>query len=487
MKQKALVHVMFAGLFILIFSAGEVGAQDVRLAWSRQCVKDMPANPMAPPAIDDFGNIYVTGYENYESVIKHILKYDPYGNELWHVTTSPNVSEKPVAHAVDGSGNLYLLGKRTYPNRYMTTKYDTNGNELWVTLYEGFSWAEPKSLAVDGEGNVYVTGSAFATVKYDTDGNELWVATRDGGSANHVVVDASGNVYVTGRSDTNDDSSYLTIKYDTNGNELWAVTYGGPWNLFNTYVPVGLAVDASGNVYVSGVYLGGMDTVKYDSDGNELWVARYADVGSTEGNLMAIDSDGSVYVVGKAWGGLAYDCAVVKYDTDGNQLWVTSYGANDSEGNPTDIKPTSMAVDDSGNVYLTGHFDYSIRLLCLFNPICAGYTQVVTTTIKYDSDGNQIWVAENPGWWGGYFGFGGAYLSVDAIGDVYLAASQGTSYWFTNGWASRLVAMKYTTNPPDPVCGTYPVAGPASAYFLPYLLIPVYLLISLRILRRKRL
>nr|MBA3726504.1 hypothetical protein [Armatimonadota bacterium] len=84
------------------------------------------------------------------------------------------------------------------------------------------------ALAVDAAGNVYVTGFSngaggfpndYATIKYDSNGNQLWVAryngpgnSSDGASA--LAVDAAGNVYVTGTSygaGTGDD--YTTIKY----------------------------------------------------------------------------------------------------------------------------------------------------------------------------------------------------------------------------------------------------------------------------------
>jgi hypothetical protein len=103
-------------------------------------------------------------------------------------------------------------------------KYDAAGNLLWVARYEGadrFSSASAKAIVLDGAGNVYVTGTDdhffacdidelepteddYATLKYSPDGEELWLVGYDGAEhlddgAVDIAVDAQGNVYVTGR------------------------------------------------------------------------------------------------------------------------------------------------------------------------------------------------------------------------------------------------------------------------------------------------
>ena len=66
-----------------------------------------------------------------------------------------------------------------------------------------------------------------------------------------AAVDAAGNVYVTGESaGAGFDFDYATIKYDPEGNELWVARYNGPGN--GSDVASALAVDAAGNVYVTG-------------------------------------------------------------------------------------------------------------------------------------------------------------------------------------------------------------------------------------------
>src|SRR5262249_34685756 len=161
---------------------------------------------------------------------------------------------------------------------------------------------------------------------------------------------------------------YATIKYDADGNELWVARYNGPANS-DSYASR-IALDAAGNVYVTGGSWGhgavyGYATDKYDADGNEFWVARYNGPGNSDdfASGIALDAAGNVYVTGSSWGfGTKYDYATIKYDADGNELWVARYNG------PGDLDDfaTGIALDAAGNVYVTGasvgsftHYDHA--------------------------------------------------------------------------------------------------------------------------------
>ncbi len=112
---------------------------------------------------------------------------------------------------------------------------------------------------------------------------EKWVARYDGPDqaedcAKAIAVDANGNVYVTGSSGyysiyygkadgTDGRDDYATVKYDTNGKQLWAARYNGRLNGWDE--PSAIAVDGSGNVYVTGYSMGAKSdyaTIKYSKD-----------------------------------------------------------------------------------------------------------------------------------------------------------------------------------------------------------------------------
>ena len=342
------------------------------------------------------------------------------------------------ALAVDGSGNVYVTGKSyggtkvgdyyNYDYSYATMKYDTAGNQTWVARYDGPAGDddEAHAIAVDASGNVYITGKsyngkhitdpaetpsptsddnyAYATVKYDSSGNELWAARYDSpGQVNDIAqaiaVDSSGNVYVTGSSGGN----YTTIKYDKDGGQLWVASYGD--STVSTDGAVAVAVDSSGNVYVTGTSLGDFATIKYDSKGKQLWAATY----EGEAKAMALDGSGNVYVTGQS----GDKFATIKYDAAGNRLWVAGF-SGPLRGNG---EATAIALDGSGNVYVTG---------TAWSP--RSYLDSYAT-IKYDSQGNQLWVARYDGPVPYYSGQAVA-LALSASGNVYVTGSiQGSNAW----------------------------------------------------------
>jgi uncharacterized delta-60 repeat protein len=319
----------------------------------------------------------------------------PYGQDFANAIAVDNLKNIYVTGASQGSGAGYI-------NDFATVKYDSLGIEQWVARYNGSptrNWPdEARAIAVDVNG-VYVTGYIsyyiledscdYCTIKYDkVTGDTLWLRKYNGPAnkcdqAYAIGLDNGGNVYVTGKSKgAGNDFDFLTIKYNPAGVEQWTAQYNNPsgngWDM-----AYALAVDNSGNVYVTGQsydltsYYDCL-TIKYNSSGVQQWVQRYSYEGnwSDEGKAITVDNQGNVYVTGRSVSTTtSWDYATIKYNAGGTQQWVTRYHgmANYSD------EPTGISLDNLGNVYVTGK-----------SGIGSFYYQFAT--VKYSPNGTQDWV-----------------------------------------------------------------------------------------------
>ncbi|MFT5265834.1 MAG: hypothetical protein ACI81Y_002745 [Glaciecola sp.] len=358
----------------------------------------------AASTIDQNGNLITVGHSTISSTSTKLLlkKQDEQGVSLWEsqFETATNTKNYGTAIAIDNSGNIFVTGVNNIDgsvgkNDFLLLKYDSNGNALWNKTIDGSGQGDdiPVDIILDNFGFIYITGVSlgvnsemdYFTLKLNPiNGSTIWENRYDYSNYFDIPVDISfdnlGNILVTGGSAQNQlNWEIAVVKYSPTGVFIEDERISNQSLEFN--MPSGLSKDNDGNIYITGTTSPNgtnfnIRTLKLSNDLNLQWIQDY-DSGSNIDSVSTIQTDPSGNIIVTGWmtnsnGGTEF--ITLKYDTNGNQLWKRKRTANPST---SFAKSTSLAVDQQGNIFIAGEVkndDHS-------------YISV----IQYDSNGNTKW------------------------------------------------------------------------------------------------
>jgi uncharacterized repeat protein (TIGR01451 family) len=405
-------------------------------------------------AVDAAGDLYIADRYNgrirkvsASGTITTIAGNGSYGYAGDGAAASTAVFRYPEGVAVDASGNVYIADSGNARIRQITAAgaiatlagggVGDGGLGVFGLLNQ------PSGVARDNAGNTYVADTNNSRVrKVAANGTITTVAgtaapgsAGDGGAAvsaqlnapQGLALDAAGNLYIA---DTN---NYRVRKVDSSGNITTVAGNGkccgrtgdgGAATNAEIGTPYGLAVDASGNLYISDIYdsvvrqvtasgtittVAGNGTYGYSGDGGPAINAEMRDPWG-----VAVDASGNLYIADR------YNLRIRMVSAGGNITTVAGngnccYGGDGGAATKAELyDPTGVAVDAAGNLYIADIYNNRVR--------------------KVDASGTITTMAGNGGY--GYAGDGGLAtgatfrypnaVAVDAAGNVAVAD------WYNN-------------------------------------------------------
>ncbi|OHD59920.1 MAG: hypothetical protein A2096_00860 [Spirochaetes bacterium GWF1_41_5] len=373
---------------------------------------------------DGSGNIYVTG------IFNAVFDFDPGSG------ADPKTSA--------GENDIFL------------TKINTDGSYAWTKTMGGISNDQPVSIFLDNANNIFLAGYFMHIVDFDpgtgtdsktsagsndifltkisSDGSYAWTKTMGGigeDYCNDSVMDSAGNIFLAGSfDDTVDfdpeagtdnktsagDSDLFLTKINSNSSYGWTKTMGST----GTDRANAVVTDSSNSVFIAGIFYNTVDfdpgagtdnktsagsadlfLTKINSDGTYGWTKTFG--GTSWEYVVGInaDSSGNIFITGyftltadfdpetstdnrTSKGG--YDIFLTKFNNNGNYAWTKTLGSTGFDVG------YDIAIDNSGNIYLTGYFHSTVD----FDP-GAGIDNITSAggadifLLKLNSDGGYAW------------------------------------------------------------------------------------------------
>lgn len=266
-----------------------------------------------------------------------------------------------------------------------------------------------------------------------------WAKSVDGIASNYgndIVVDPQGNSYIIGSySETASFGNFnltsmgvsdvFIAKIDALGNFIWVKSIGGTGGDDGN----GIALDNQGNIYITGNYRGdvtfgntiltsfgfsvGIFTAKLDASGNFIWAKGADGSGSHNGKSIAVDSQGNCFITGTLAGTANFDTISVS-----GGVFIAKLN---SQGSFEWVKTTnpnvftegnSITCDNQGNCYITGRFEGTTNFDSTSLSANSGYEMYIG---KIDASGNYLWITKAGG-----NNSEGEKITIDNFGNLYV-------------------------------------------------------------------
>ena len=335
----------------------------------------------------------------------HTVKYNSSGDTIWTANIAGNAGEDD--YGIDiialASGDVVAIGTaKSTSSDYdfaIVCYDDTTGSELWSYAWNGAGGGIdiPADVAIDSYDNIFVAGgteasnglSDFGVIKLTNQGDTLWTYYYDYNNLHDAVTAIT--VMGTRLSVTGGSNAALG-DWDISTNRI-NISTGAHLSASRTDVPGAtmedaraMATDSLNNVYVTGyaTVSGQTDiqTIKFDSTLSIVWTANYTGAGfNDEAHDIAVDQSGNVYVTGFSEVATNEPQAILlKYNSSGTQQWAKSYVSQ----LPVTSTARKMELDYQGNILLTGTTEKDTTGSFFFSQYNADGALLLST--EFDSD-----------------------------------------------------------------------------------------------------
>ncbi len=397
MKSKKLI---FAILIIFLFSLGLfIQGQDydveIQATWGSS------NNDFAYSLAVTSNDLFLAGYTNsFSGVGAFLAKFtlSPF-NVVW--SKGIQIPSSAFYDVVIDSINVYAVGyARVYGNDrpVIITLDQANGNLVWdrYLRYDVFGPQSGKAFSITTLGSYFCLsgfirevlssrgGGIFAC--FDTYGNLITSYSRFFSITGYGVTfypygiaSYSSNLYLAGTTSSTFMRGFIA-KYDGTSFLVRTTSVATLQNITS------IAVDNSGNLYITGKHSNAIFLAKFDSNLNVIYTKRIQVTGNEIGYSIALDSSNNIYIGGRK-NAQPDQAILVKLDNNGNIIWCKSWGGAGGEG------IFKIRVDSNNEVHVAGFSEDINRPLndigCSVSTISVSFGpspySIVTDSLSSDS------------------------------------------------------------------------------------------------------